>query len=445
MRFLLCSLLLLAPVVFSGAHALELKFNIEKYTLKNGMVVILHQDKTVPLVSVHQWYRVGSKDEKVGRTGLAHFFEHLMFKGTERLAGKQYEKMIHMGGADNNAFTSQDYTGYYTNIPPERLRWVLGVESDRMINLLFDQKEIQSEREVVKEERRMRTENSVEGSLDEKLHRLLYQVGAYRWPVIGSMEDLNAASIEDLKSFYKTYYSPNNSVLVIAGNFDVSQAKKWIQELYGSIPSQKVERPEFLNEIENLAKTDWAIERLKKEVQAETMLLGFRGPEIKSEDNYALDLLSVILGAGNSSRFHQLFVRQKKKAIEVAVDYDSGYHGGIFYILLQLAPGVKSDSVIPDLKTQIEKVKTEKVSDAELKKAKNLLLKAQVNMLRKISGRARMLAYYEVMLNDPELLTKNQEKYAAVTSEQIMEVAKKYLTTSRGALVIAEPAKGSQK
>ena len=441
MRFLLCSLLL----IFSKAHALDLNFNLEKYTLKNGMVVILHQDKTVPLVSVHQWYRVGSKDENVGRTGLAHFFEHLMFKGTERLAGKQYEKMIHMGGADNNAFTSKDYTGYYTNIPPGRLRWVLGVESDRMISLMFDPKEIQSEREVVKEERRMRTENSVEGSLDEKLHRLLYQVGAYRWPVIGSMEDLNAASIEDLKSFYKTYYSPNNSVLVLAGNFDVDQTKKWIQELYGSIPSQKVERPEFLNEIENLAKMDWAVERLKKDVQAETMLLGYRGPEITSQDNYALDLLSVILGGGNSSRLHQLFVRQKKKAIEVGVDYDSGFHGGVFYMLLQLAPGVSSDSVIPDLKEQIEKVKKEKVSDVELKKAKNLLLKAQVNMLRKVSGRARMMAYYEVMLNDPELLTKNQEKYEAVTSEQIMEVAKKYLTTSRGALVIAEPVRKGQK
>lgn len=445
MRFLLCSLLILLPVVFSDAHALDLNFNLEKYTLKNGLVVILHQDKTVPLVSVHQWYRVGSKDENVGRTGLAHFFEHLMFKGTERLSGKQYEKMIHMGGADNNAFTSQDYTGYYTNIPPERLRWVLGVESDRMVNLMFDQKEIQSEREVVKEERRMRTENSIEGSLDEKLHRLLYQVGAYRWPVIGSMEDLNAASIEDLKAFYKTYYSPNNSVLVLAGNFDVDQAKKWIQELYGSIPSQKVERPEFLNEIENLAKMDWAVERLKKDVQAETMLLGFRGPEIASQDTYALDLLSIILGGGNSSRLHQLFVRQKKKAIEVNVDYDSGFHGGLFYMLLQLAPGVTSDSVIPELKEQIEKVKKEKVSDVELKKAKNLLLKAQVNMLRKVSGRARMMAYYEVMLNDPELLTKNQEKYAAVTSEQIMEVARKYLTTSRGALVIAEPVKRGQK
>ena len=441
MRFLLCSLLF----IFSSAHALDLKFNIDKYTLKNGMVVILHQDKTVPLVSVHQWYRVGSKDEKVGRTGLAHFFEHLMFKGTERLSGKQYERLIHMGGADNNAFTSQDYTGYYTNLPPDRLRWVLGVESDRMVGLMFDPKEIQSEREVVKEERRMRTENSVEGSLDEKLHRLLYQVGAYRWPVIGSMEDLNAASLEDLKAFYKTYYSPNNSVLVVAGNFDVDQTKKWIEELYGSIPAQKVNRPEFLNEIENLAKMDWAVEHIKKDVQAETMLLGFRGPDIKSADNYAMDLLSVILGSGNSSRFYQLFVRQKKKALEVSVDHDSGYHGSIFYMLLQLAPGVTNASVIPDIKAQIEKVQKEKVSEAELQKAKNLLLKAQVNMLRKVSGRARMLAYYEVMQNDPELLTKNQEKYAAVTSEQIMEVAKKYLTTSRGALVVAEPIKRSQK
>lgn len=442
MRVVLLGLLLFS---FSKSFALELNFNIEKYTLKNGMVVVLHQDRSVPLVSVHQWYRVGSKDEKVGRTGLAHFFEHLMFKGTSRLTGKKYDEMIHLAGAENNAFTSHDYTGYYTNIPAEKLGWVLAAEADRMVNLRLDPKEIQAEREVVKEERRMRTENSVEGSLDEKLHRLLYAVGSYRWPVIGSMEDLNAASLEDLKAFYKTYYSPNNSILVIAGNFEVEPTKKLIEKLYGKIPSQKVERPEFLQEIENIAKQDWAVERIKKDVQAETMILGFRGAPAASKDVYALDLLSVIMGGGNSSRMHQMFVREKKKAVAVGVDFDGGLHSGIFYFELQLNPGVTAESVIPDIKAQIERVQKEKVSEAELQKAKNLLLKSHVNMLRKVSGRARMMAYFELMDNNPQLLTKNPEEYAAVTSEQIMEVAKKYLTNSRAALVIAEPAKKGQK
>lgn len=442
MRSFFVGLLLL---IFSYSHALELNFKIEKYTLKNGMVVILHQDRTVPLVSLHQWYRVGSKDEKVGRTGLAHFFEHLMFKGTKRLPAKDFERMIHEGGGQNNAFTSQDYTGYYMVMPPGRLRWMLGLESDRMVNLLFDPKEIQSEREVVKEERRMRTENSVEGALDERMHGLLYQVGSYRWPVIGSMEDLNAASLEDLKAFYKTYYSPNNSILVVAGNFETDQAKKWIEELYGSIPPQKIERPEFLPEIENLGRQDWVVDRLYKDVQAETMMLGFRGVDIASNDNYVLDLLSVILGGGNSSRLHQAFVRQNKKATAVAAEYESGLHSGIFYILLQLNPGVDSDTMISDLKNQIEKLKKEKVTEAELQKAKNLLLKMNVNRLRKVNGRAQSLAYYELMLKDPELLTSLQDKYAAVTSDQIMEVAKKYLNPSRGALAIAEPAKRGQK
>lgn len=444
MRVHLLGFLLLLFTSFH-ATAVDLNFNIEKYTLKNGMVVILHQDQTVPLVSVHQWYRVGSKDEKVGRTGLAHFFEHLMFKSTPLLPGKKYEELIHLAGAENNAFTSHDYTGYYTNIPSDKLSWALGVEANRMANLVLDPKEIQAEREVVKEERRMRLENSVEGTMNEKFHRLLYKVGAYRWPVIGSMEDLNAASLDDLKSFYKTYYAPNNSVLVIAGNFDVAQTKKWIENYYGWIPSQKIERPEFLPEIENMAKVDWTIERIKKEVQAETMLLGYRGPDANSKDVYALDLLSVILGGGNSSRLYQMFVREKKQAVGVGADYHSGFHSGVFYIELQLNPGVRADSVIPEIKAQIEKLQKDKVSEAELQKAKNLMLKSYVNMLRKVSGRARMMAYYEVMNNNPQLFTRGPEEYAAVTSEKIMEVAKKYLTISRGALVIAEPVKGNQK
>ena len=202
MKLLLLVFFLSSPVFAS--QNLELK--VEKYKLKNGLTVLLHQDKSTPVVSFHQWYRVGSRNESIGRTGLAHFFEHLMFKGTKKYSGKEFEKLIKLNGGSNNAFTSFDYTGYYVNLPAGKIDKILDIESDRMQNLLFDPKTIQSEREVVKEERRYRVENRVQGYLREALFSTVFKVHPYNWPVIGSMKDLNAASIDDLKKFYKVHY-----------------------------------------------------------------------------------------------------------------------------------------------------------------------------------------------------------------------------------------------
>ena len=230
--------LLAASMTASASLVKKINFPVEKIKLKNGMTVLLHQDRSIPMISFHQWYRVGSRHEKPGRTGLAHFFEHLMFKGTKKISRDQLEVLIQANGGSNNAFTSRDYTGYYVDFPSGQLELAMQIESDRMRNLIFDMAAIQSEREVVKEERRMRVEDSVDGSIMEATYSTVFKAHPYRWPVIGYMADLNAATIEDLKEFYRAYYAPNNTVLVVAGDFELSKAKSLVNKYYGSIKSE---------------------------------------------------------------------------------------------------------------------------------------------------------------------------------------------------------------
>ena len=196
-----------------------IQIDVEKYELSNGLTVLLAEDHSVPMVSYHQWFRVGSKDEDAGRTGLAHFFEHMMFKGTPKHSKEFFGQELASKGAEFNAFTSDDYTGYYIEIPKDHLKLAIDIESDRMRNLTLDPKDVNSEREVVKEERRMRYDNQPEGVIRESLDEMMFKNLPYRWPVIGSMEDLNQASNADLRAFYKRYYSPNNAVVVVAGDF----------------------------------------------------------------------------------------------------------------------------------------------------------------------------------------------------------------------------------
>jgi len=227
---------ILLLVVFTVPVSAQIKeFSVDKYRLKNGMTVLLHQDSSLPIYSLHLWYDVGSSDEEQNRTGLAHFFEHLMFKGTKKNKEGVYDDLIEENGGSNNAFTTRDYTGYYVEMPAGTLETVLKLEADRMTNLSFSKDKIKREREVVKEERRLRVENSPFGLAFESLFAQGYNKSAYKWPVIGSMRHLERSSVSDFKTFYERYYAPNNAVLVIAGDFRKSKAKRWIKKYFGSL------------------------------------------------------------------------------------------------------------------------------------------------------------------------------------------------------------------
>lgn len=418
-----------------------IQFKVEKYELKNGLTVLLHTDSTIPSVSVHQWFRVGSKDEIPGRTGLAHFFEHMMFKGTKKYDKETWSKFLSGKGADMNAFTSTDYTGYYINLPSEHLELALDIESDRMRGLLLAEKDVVSEREVVKEERRMRYEDNIDGGIREKMSSLMFSKLPYRWLPIGSMDDLNAATMADMTSFYKTFYSPNNAVLVVAGAFNPEQAKSWIEKYYGKIPREEIKRPTIEQEPEQTKETRAVIER---EAQAPTVSVAYRLPDLKHRDHYALDLLAILLGQGESSRLHRSLVYKKELALSA---YSSSWGqtlAGQFGLFSSIKPKVSPDNVLALMEAEVAAIRNKKITQKELDKARNLFFKDYVDGLKRVSGRARLLANYEILLGDYSRIFSDLKEYQKVTIDDIQRVAKLYLKPTSRNIVIVLPRKGGR-
>ncbi len=418
-----------------------IQFQVEKYELKNGLTVLLHPDSSIPSVSIQQWFRVGSKDENVGRTGLAHFFEHMMFKGTKKYDKDTWGKFLNGKGADVNAFTSNDYTGYYINLPAEHLELALDIEADRMRNLLLNEKEVQSEREVVKEERRMRYEDNIDGGIREKMMGLMFKELPYRWLPIGSMADLNAASMADMHAFYKSFYSPNNAVLVIAGSFKPEHAKELVEKYYAKLPREEIKRPAITPEPEQTKETRAVIER---EAQAPTVAVGYRLPDLKHKDHYALDLLSILLGQGQSSRLYKSLVYNKEMALSTYAASWGQTLAGQFSIYASLKPKVSPDNILTFMEKEVKGLRDRKVSQKELDKARNLFFKDYVDGLKRVSGRARMLANYEILLGDYTRIFADLKEYQKVTVDDIQRVAKTYLKPQGRNIVIVLPKKGGR-
>lgn len=420
----------------------KIKFNVEKYQLDNGLTVLLHEDHTMPLISYHQWFRVGSSYEKPGRTGLAHFFEHLMFKGTPKYPKGEIDRIIEMNGGTKNAFTTEDYTGYYTNLPSNKLELVIDVESDRMRQLMFEQKEIDSEREVVKEERRMRYENSVYGSLFEQIRSTLYKTSPYRWPVIGYMADLNATKLDELKDFYNRYYAPNNAVVVIAGDINISKAKSLIEKYYGGLKRQEI--PPFQPTLESEQKSP-RYSNLERDVQSVTLAMVYPGANAFSDDVYALDIMSGILGSGSSSRLYKRLVYKNQLMTQVSMSASNDKLSGEISILAALKPGANVARSISLVKAELEQVKNNLVTDQELKKIKTQIKLSYLRGLQTMASRANALANAEIMFGDYKKIFTDLEKYESVTLEDVKRVANKYINPNKLNLVQMIPKSNSEK
>lgn len=416
----------------------QIQVPVEKFKLKNGMTVILHEDRSIPTFTFHQWFRVGSANEQVGRTGLAHFFEHLMFKGSKNFPKGTMDHLVRANGGDNNAFTSRDYTGYYTKLPSDKLEFIIKLEADRMQNLLFDETEIRNEREVVKEERRMRVENDVMGSLSEAIGHTVYTKHPYHWPVIGYMDDLNAASLDDLKSFYRTYYAPNNAVVVITGSFDMKKAKDLITEYYDRIPAQPVPDLKPAPEVEQKTPRNLT---LQKDVQTTTFAMVYPTVEGGHPDSFALDLLSVILSSGQTSRLYKKLVYDMKVATSVSVDSDTSRLAGVLDIVVTLKPGASVPKTVAVIEQEIKNVQQKGVTSRELLKSKNQMMKGYIDALKTISGKARILAMSEIVYGDHAEIIKQLDRYDAVTSKDIQQAATQYLKPQRLSLIQVVPKK----
>lgn len=441
-RSFLISILLSVFSLQSWSQDLKISFPVEKYTLANGLTVLLVEDHSVPMISYHTWYRVGSRDEQPGVTGAAHMLEHMMFKGAKKYSGKDFDRILHENGVVNNAFTTTDYTGFYENLPSDKLDLIMDIEVDRMQNLALRAEDLKSELQVVAEERRWRVDNNPHGLLREMMMGNLYQVHPYRWPTIGYMKDIEQYTVEKLRRFYETYYVPNNAVLSIAGDFNSKELKQKIEKYYGVLLSKPVPARVYAQEPKN---KKFIKQKIKWQVSQTSFALAFPGVAAGDADSYALDLLSVILGGDRSSRLHQKLVYQSQQCSSVSAFNMTSADPGAFMISAELKEKATVEKVKGEILKQLNILKKNKITVKELEKARNQTMMDYMNSLLTIDGKAQSLAINEIIFSDYQRLFSDLKKYDQVTVEQIKKVAQKYLRPESMVQAELQPNKKSEE
>jgi zinc protease len=420
----------------SANSSLKINLPVTKFKLKNGLTVLLHEDHTVPLVSYHTWFKVGSRDEAPGITGSAHMLEHMMFKGSKNYPGKSFDQILHQNGITNNAFTNYDYTGYYESLPSSKLEMMMQIEVDRMASLDLKPEDLLSERDVVKEERRLRVDNNPQGVMMETVMGTVYKKSNYRWPIIGHMKDISDFQIDTLRKFHSTYYVPNNAILVIAGDFKTGDVKRMVEKYYGSLEQRPLPERNYAKENPQTVQRNATVRR---DVQARSVTVAFKGTANAHEDMYALDLASSVLGNGTSSRLYKRMVYQKQSATS-AYAYHSGMQDdGVFAVGLNLKPGIAVQENLELVYQEIWKLRNKIISEQELANAKTQLMKDMVDGLTTVDGKARAMAVNEIMTGSYENLFKDLDRYNAVTADQIKAVANKYLNQTQRSVIVLEP------
>lgn len=420
------------------AHAQKVAF--EEYDLANGMHVILHNDPSAPVVITSVMYHVGAKDEQPDRTGFAHFFEHLLFEGTENIKRGEWFKIVTSNGGVNNANTTEDRTYYYEVFPSNNLELGLWMESERMMHPVINQIGVDTQNEVVKEEKRLRYDNSPYGQLIPQVKKYMFTKHPYRWTTIGSMDHLDAAKLEEFQAFNKKFYIPNNSVLIVAGDIiNPAQTKQWIEKYFGSIPKgPAIERQTYVEDpITQQINATFEDANIQKPM----VVAAYRTPSMKTRDARVLDFISTILSDGKSSRLYKKIVDDKKMALQIgAFSYNQEDYGT--YILYGMPQGeFTSNDLIKEVDEEIVKLQTELISDNELQKLKNKYENSYVSGNASVEGIADNLATYYLLYGDVNLINTELDMYNSITPQEIRDVAKKYLNPNQRLILDYVPAK----
>jgi len=450
MRFIGLTILVLClgAAMFS---ATDFKIPIEKYTLKNGLRVILSPDKSVPVVSVYLIYGVGARSEEKGRTGFAHLFEHMMFQGSANAPKGQHFKLVESNGGSLNGSTHSDFTDYFEVLPSNKLALGLWLESDRMRSLSINDANLSNQKEAVKQERRMSFDNQpYYTAIVDRWPQISFQNWQNSHSLIGSFEDLNAASVADVSKFFKTFYAPNNAVLVLSGDVDASEAKRLVETYFGDIPSQPQPKHPDMSEPADIK----PLAEVYKDplAQVPAVVIGFPGPARRSPDYYALGMLDFLFTGGDSSRFQQNLVKGKQSVVQYeanmgwpfasAADYKDPGHYAMFMLH---NPAFKGAQIVDQVQAEIAKVQKDGVDAKELNRIKTLFRASEISRLQTSLARAQLLGQYELIDQNPDFINTEMALFLAVTADQVQAVARKYLVPEKRFVLDIIPAPKTER
>jgi zinc protease len=439
MRSPVAGALLLGAALVGGGIAPDVAVGLDvaEATLDNGLRVLVLEDHRSPVVSVQVWYRVGSRNELPGATGLAHFLEHMMFKGTPSHGKGEFARVIEQNGGQDNAFTSQDVTSYFVNTAAEKVDMVLALEADRMRNLLLDPREIDSERQVVMEERRTRTEDDPDGLLSEEMNSIAFKSHPYRWPVIGWMEDIQRIDPAELRAFYDRHYQPNNAILAVVGDVRADAVLDRVRQSVGAIPRGPAPAP--VTAVEPAQGDERRVVVKKAGAQLPIVDLSWHVPNFRSEDAPALELLSTILSEGRASRLYRKLTYERRLALASGGDYSYfSIDPNIFWLYATPLPGQTPEALEQALMAEIELVKTEPVPAEELERAKNQIEAGFIWRQDSVYSRASLLARFE-LLGSWRLMERYVPSIRAVTAADVQRVAQRYFPADKKNVAVLLP------
>jgi zinc protease len=412
-----------AALVAAAAPALAQGFDVKTHTLKNGMKILVQEDHSIPNVALYIFYRVGSRNERPGITGISHFFEHMMFNGAKKYGPGEFDRAMEANGGSNNAYTSENVTVYQDWFPRSALDLIFDLEADRIQHLSFDPSIVESERGVIASERRMSVDGNNFGVLGEQLSAAAFTAHPYQWPVVGWMSDIEAWTLDDLKNHFRMGYSPSNATMVVTGDVTFDEIVKLAEKYIEPIPSNPPPPPVRTKEPEQLGERRIVV---RKFAQLPIVMMGYHVPETANSDYYSLQALETILFSGQSSRMYKRLVDRDQLALSVNGGGDWAFDPSLFTITAQPKAGVDPAAVEKAIYEELDKVKADGVADEELEKAKNMLLSGFYREVKTISGRSNAVGTYEVFFGDYKKLFTAADDFARVTKADVQRAAKQY-------------------
>jgi zinc protease len=425
-----------AKLTYQGSFAFGDR-EVARYTMHNGLKLLLLVDDAAKVVSFHTWFGVGSRHEQPGKTGLAHLFEHLMFNETKGLPAGEFDRTLEAAGGEVNAATWVDWTFYYENVPSSELGLVVRLEAERMQNLVLREPQVTSEKEVVANERRYRVDDDVEGAVNELLYKTAFQRHPYHWPTIGWMEDIQGFTTQDCERFYAAYYAPNNATIVVAGDLDEQATLSALQEHYGAIAAS--DRPAHHFEAEP-AQTEERVLEVEKPTPTEKLSLGYKSPALGEPDYAVLTVLNEVLTGGRSSRLYRTLISERELASEVRGSASPTRDPGLYEIWVSLRDAQPAEAALAVVEATLAEIARDGVLPSELDKAKNRLELGFLHGMESVSGKAEQLGFYETVLGDAARVFEQLEAYRRVSADDVKRVAKSRLTAAQRTTLLVRPS-----